>query len=115
MSDPIVFDRKPYTVSYRDQKSGEIKKIRRVPPPLIHDMLPTDLVELKTKRNDDWVEGGKYVVSHINSRHPNVLQIENKDGEKTFVSSLDLELKEKRSHKGDPRDNPRSNRYLLWP
>ena len=50
MSDDAVrFSRKPYTITYQDLK-GETKKIRRVPPPKLHEALPTDIVTLTRKK-----------------------------------------------------------------
>lgn len=111
----IQFNRKPYKVSY--YKDGELKTIRRVPPPKLHDMLPKDQVSLTASKNDDFQEGDKFVVKHINQRHPNVLQVTNEDGVSTFVDYYDLQLEAKRSFRDgvDPIDFPENNEYLLWP
>lgn len=116
MADPIQFDRKPYFVTWKDE-SGEIRKIRRVPPPKLHEALPTDIVEISNKRSDDFKEGDEVSVKHINPRHPNVLQLENSDGQTTFVNYFDVKLKEKIAPRdGVPREQtPERNRYLLWP
>ena len=110
----IVFDRKPYTVSY--MKDGEKQTIRRRPPPLLHEMLPTDKVELTVKKNDDF-QTGDYTIKHINPRHPNTIQIMNDDGHATFVDYRDLELQERISPRDGvaPEDEPINNRYLNWP
>lgn len=115
MADPIVFDRKPYTVTY--MKDGEKHTIRRVPPEKLHQMWPEDQVQLNVKKNDDWDAGGKFTVKGINPKHPNVIQIQNSDGEATFVSYRDLELKEARGMRGnmDALDLPENNKYLIWP
>jgi hypothetical protein len=119
VADAIKFDRTPYNVTY--YKDGEKKVIRRVPPPKLHEGLPTDIVELKSKRSDDFPEGENYKIKHINPRHPNTLQIEDEDGKTTFVSSFEVELKEKIAERegevapGKTYDVPRLNRYLLWP
>jgi hypothetical protein len=118
VSTPIRFDRTPYTVTY--YQDGEKKTIRRVPPPKIHDALPTDKVELNTKRNDDFVDGGVYRVKNINPRHPNTLQLEDEEGRTTWINNHEMELKEKVApREGEENlpsyDIPRRNRYLLWP
>ena len=113
--DPIVFDRKPYTVQYME--NGEVKTIKRRPPPKIHDMLPTDIVELTKKRNDDWDLGDVREVKNINPKHPNTLQLVNDDGVTTFISCYDLKMNKMIA----PRDGvdivemPERNQYLLWP
>jgi len=115
MTSPIQFSRKPYTVTYR--KDGEIHKIRRRPPPKLHDMLPTDVVTLTRKKNDDYLAGDEFKVKGINPKHPNTIQIEDDDGNATFVSHYDLNLDERRGLRNgvDPMDLPEQNRYLLWP
>jgi hypothetical protein len=116
MSDPIKFDRTPYTITYKDSE-GKMQKIRRVPPPKLHDALPTDVVELKRRRNEDFREGDILSVKHINPRHPNVLQVSNNEGLTTFVDAHDMELKEKNALRPgeDLLDRPQNNRYLRWP
>lgn len=116
MADPIQFDRKPYFVSYIDTE-GKQQKIRRVPPPKLHDALPTDKIQLTKKRSDDFNEGDIVTVSSINPRHANTLKVENKDGQTTFVDYYDMVLKEKRAARGGiPAEQlPERNKYLLWP
>lgn len=116
MADEIKFDRKPYTITYRDL-NGDVKKIRRVPPPKLHDALPTDVVTLNQKRSDDFDAGDSVEVKHINPRHPNVLQVQNDEGLTTFVNYFDVTMKEEVAPREgvDPRDRPINNRYLLWP
>ena len=96
---------------------GELKTIRRVPPPKLHDMLPEDKVELNVKKNDDWDAGDKFSIKNISPRQPNTIQIEKDDGEYTFVSYYDLSLKEKLGpgRYEDPLDDPIKNDYLVWP
>lgn len=115
MSQSIQFSRRPYKISY--YKDGVQKTIRRVPPPKLHDILPQDVVELKTRKNDDWPGGDEYTVRHINPRHPNTIQLEDDDGNTTFVSHYDLELTEEVAARAGKRfqDVPRNNKYLLWP
>lgn len=116
MTDPIQFDRKPYFITWKDD-AGELRKIRRVPPPKLHDALPTDIVKLTSKRSDDFPEGAELTVKHINPRHANTLQVQNDDGQTTFVSYRDIDIKEKIAPRdGIPREQlPERNRYLLWP
>lgn len=116
MSDEVRFSRKPYLVTYNDL-NGEKHTIRRVPPPKLHPMLPTDVVELTRKKNDDFQAGDEFEVIHINQRHPNVLQLQDDDGKTTFVDFYDATLKEEVALRDgvDPRDRPVNNRYLLWP
>lgn len=116
MVDPIKFDRKPYKVQYTDQ-NGKIQTITRRPPPKLHDALPTDIVELTRKKNDDWDAGDDFEVKNINPRHPNTLQIVNGDGVSTFVSSYDMKLKRMVAPRDgvEALDVPERNRYLLWP
>jgi hypothetical protein len=116
MADPIVFDRKPYTISWKDDK-GDIQKIRRVPPAKLHEGLPTDVVELTRARSDDFKEGDKATIKNINPRHPNTLQLVNEEGLTTFVSYRDVVLKEKLALRDGmrPEELPERNRYLNWP
>ena len=112
----IRFSRKPYTITYKDLRSGELRQIKRRPPPKLHDILPTDQVELLRSKNEDWQEEGIYTVKHINPRHPNVIQVMDEDLGTTFVDYFDLEIDEKVAFRGgDSRDDPRYNRYLTWP
>ena len=115
--DPIKFDRTPYKVTY--YQDGKKVTIRRVPPEKLHEALPTDIVKLTAPHSDDFPEGATYTVKGISTRQPNILQLENDNGQTTFVPYFDAELKEKkvypRENFEDPRDNPRVNRYLTWP
>lgn len=116
MADPIQFDRKPYFVTWRDDK-GEMHKIRRVPPPKLHDALPEDIVELTKSKSDDFKSGTQAVVKHINPRHPNTLQLINSEGLTTFVNYNEVDIKEMVAHRDGmrPEERPERNRYLLWP
>ena len=113
--DAIKFDRTPYNVTY--MQDGKQVTIRRVPPEKLHDILPTDKVELNLRHSDDFEAGEKYSVKGVSSRQPNILQIENDAGQTTFVPYFDAELKSKVAARNgvDPRDEPINNRYLLWP
>lgn len=113
---PIRFSRAPYTVTYKGL-DGETHKLRRVPPPKVHDMLPTDIVSLNQGRSHEFAAGDEVEVKHINPRHANVLQLVNDDGRTTFVDYYDLTLEEEVAPRagGDPRDRPKNNRYLTWP
>lgn len=116
MADPIQFDRKPYFVTWKDQ-NGDMQKIRRVPPPKLHEALPEDIVKLTRKRSDDFPEGAELTVKHIANRHPNTLQLIAEDGKTTFVNYTDIEIKERRAARDgmQPEELPERNRYLLWP
>ena len=112
----IRFPGKPYIVTYRDFHTNELIRIKRRPPAANHAMLPTDKVELKVTKNDDWREGDTDTIKHISYRNPNILQIENEDGLTTFMRSDELELKEKVADRGDSHfDDYGRNRYLTWP
>ena len=105
-----------YTVTWYD--NGEKKTIRRVPPQKLHTMLPEDVVELKTKRSDDFLEGSDYVIKNINPRHPNTVQIKNSEGQTTFVEYFKLEPDEKRLLNPDGSvaiSNSKISKYLRWP
>jgi len=109
------FSRRPYNVTYF--KDGEQKTIRRQPPPVLHNMLPTDEVSLTMSKNADYRAGDEFTIKSINPRHPNTIQIEDDDGNATFVAYNELNLEEmiapRRGMGG--RDAPERNRYLLWP
>lgn len=123
MSSPIRFDRKPYIVSYVDA-DGKQQQIRRVPPQKLHTAMPTDVVELKRRKSDHFIEGERVTVKHINPRHPNVLKVENSNGETTFISHYEMVLKQKIANttgvngaSGEPEDSAQNidNSYLDWP
>lgn len=117
MSDDVIrWTRRPYTVTYQDLK-GERHTIRRVPPPRLHNIYPTDLVELTRGKNLDFLEGDEFEVKHINPRHPNVLQLVNDEEITTFVEYFDAELTEEVADRPgvNPFDKPANNRYLMWP
>ena len=111
------FSRKPYRVVYTDFHTGKLVSVIRRPPEKIHDMLPTDKVELTSARSEDWVEGKEYTVKYISSRQPNTLQIQDEDDRTTFVSSYDLLLRGKVAYRqaAHRADDPVKNEYLLWP
>lgn len=104
-----------YLVSY--MKNGEKVSIRRRPPPQLHNMLPTDKVVLREKKNDDYPSGKLFTVKYFSQRSPNVIQIEDDKGNSTFVSHFDLELKERVANRTDVNDlrAPENNEYLQWP
>ena len=118
---PISFPRTPYTVTYQDLQ-GKLQSIRRLPPPKLHDILPTDVVELTHKKNDDFAAGDQYTVKNISPRQPNTLQIVNSQGDTTFVDYFDVnllgELSPSKLNAEVSSDQPNlrlSNRYLMWP
>lgn len=100
---------------YKDMHTGELVSKKRRPPPKLHDMLPTDKVELKFKKNEDWDSGEELTVKSISDRSPNVVQIKNEEGESTFVSSIDLNLVEEQAYRPGKSKEQRSSKYLLWP
>lgn len=114
--DAIKFDRTPYKITYQDAQ-GKLQTVRRVPPQKLHPILPTDIVELNIKENDDFRAGDEAEVAYINPRHANILQIRNSKGDTKFVPYFDVDLKEEVAPREgvDPRDKPANNRYLLWP
>ena len=114
--DLIPFKRKPYTVTYKDFHTGELKHVRRRPPQKQHEMLPTDVVELSTKRGDDWEAGDEFAIKHVSYRAPNIIQLKNDEGATTFVPYFELSLEEGVAYRDKPGiDNVQSNRYLRWP
>ncbi len=119
--DSVKFDRKPYFVHYTDSATGERKSIRRVPPPKLHSALPGDVVELTSKKSDDFDAGDRFTVKHINPRHPNVLQIKDDDGKTTFVNWFEARLDEMVAPRAEgqaasePGVLPIKSDYLLWP
>ena len=113
MSDENTIAAKPYTVSY--MKDGVRHTIRRTPPPKQHNLMPQDQVSLLRKKNDDYLPGAGYTVKGFNPRHPNVLQIENSQGDATFVSFHDLSLEKSNQESQLGMNAPERNRYLLWP
>jgi hypothetical protein len=95
--------------------------IRRIPPPKMHEALPTDIVKLTDKLNDDFRNGGSYEVQNVNPRNPNMLQIKDKYGNTTFVpyfkTNLYQKIADREGMPGQPAraDNPVANGYLQWP
>jgi hypothetical protein len=123
VSSPIRFDRKPYIVSYVDA-DGKQQRIRRVPPPKLHTAMPEDVVELKRRKSDHFIDGDSVTVKHINPRHPNVLKVENDQGQTTFISHYEMVLKQKIANTRDVRDDSIEDQdstpnidssYLDWP
>ena len=114
--DAIRFDRTPYKVTYQDL-NGKMQTIRRVPPPKLHDMLPTDIVELTQKKSDDFRDGDQVEVKAINPRHANTLQLVNQNGDTTFMDYYELNLIDEVAPRDGvhPMDRPKNNRYLIWP
>ncbi|MBI2601751.1 MAG: hypothetical protein HYW48_01735 [Deltaproteobacteria bacterium] len=116
MTSPVYFNRKPYTVTYKDWHTGELVRVKRRPSTLEHNIFPLDIVELKQTKNVDWQEGDEFEVKHISDRSPNVLQIQNDDGEATFVEAYDVTLEEEVAPRGKRSiDDPKRNKYLNWP
>lgn len=112
--DSLNLDRRPYVVEY--YKDGKKVKINRRPPPLMHTALPEDKVILTNQKNADYRNGDRFTVMKLNPRHPNILQLQDKDGNKTFVPYMDIEIVERAIRNGGGRSqNDLDNRYLDWP
>lgn len=117
VSKTMQFNRSPYNVTYRDLQ-GQMQTIRRVPPPKLHDALPTDVVILTTARSDAFPEGKEVTVKSINPRQPNTMQVIDSEGRTAFVDYYGMKLKKQVNNERpgvDTRDLPISNRYLNWP
>jgi hypothetical protein len=114
----VNFDRKPYIVQY--QKDGETHRIRRTPPPKLHDMSIEDKVTISRERSAFWSEGDTAKVVGVSQRQPNMLQIE-KDGQKTFVPYFDVQFKSRDGQSiadaeaKEIAKDPLGSKYLLWP
>ena len=113
----IQFPRIPYKTVYKDFHTNEVKTIRRVPPEKLHDILPTDKVELTTTLGADWKEGNIYTAKFIGPRSPNVIQIEDSKVGTTFVPYFELKLDSEVAERdgGKRIDKASSNKYLIWP
>jgi hypothetical protein len=113
----VRFSRDPYTVVFKDFHTGKIQRITRRPPPLQHDMLPEDIVTLSRRSNDDWDLGTEATIKGINPRNPNVLQLEQSNGDTKFLNAVEVNLeKQVADRPGEKKiDSPRYNRYLTWP
>ena len=112
----VRFPAKPFYVTYKDFHTDKLMRIKRRPPQANHSMLPTDIVELKTTKNDDWQAGDSETIKHVSYRNPNILQLENDSGQTTFVRSDEVLLKEQVADRGVPSvDDFKRNKYLLWP
>ncbi len=96
---------------------GEKQTIRRRPPLKAHSMLPTDIVNLKHKKSDDFPEGEELTIKHIPEKHANTLQLVNEEGQTTFVDYFDVELDEEIAPRlgVEPADRIANNAYLMWP
>lgn len=114
--DEVRFSVKPYQVIYKDHHTGELKKIVRRPPEKLHEILPTDVVKLTQRKNEDFDEGKEYKVKHISPRAPNILQLKDDEGQTTFVEHFQAELEEKVAYRSVPTvDDVVRSKYLLWP
>ena len=112
----VKFDRTPYKVEYF--QDGKRKSIRRVPPPLLHDIDIKDKVTLTRKKNDDWDVGDTVEVVGITSRQPNTLRVQKSDGTYTFLSYDDVYSKKSVQRAQEPKDSQGKTidtDYLLWP
>ncbi|NBX17761.1 MAG: hypothetical protein EBR09_10380 [Proteobacteria bacterium] len=121
MSAKVQTGRVPYTVSYRTS-DGELKTIRRVPPPVMHEFKNEDTVTITRKRGDDWDAGQEVKVIGINSRQPNTLMVEGNNGKHTFLTYTDVRGVPKNAADQaitedfqERQSDPLGSDYLLWP
>jgi hypothetical protein len=121
MAGKIEFSRAPYVVSYRSG-DGEVKTIRRVPPPKLHEFQTDDVVTITRKRGDDWDVEQDVRVAGIAQRQPNTLMVEGKDGKHTFLTYSDVRAEPKnlsdlamREDFLEKQRDPIGSDYLLWP
>lgn len=113
----IQFSRTPYRVTYRDLQ-GQMQTIQRVPPPKLHEALPTDVVVLTSGKSEVFPEGKEVTVKSINPRQPNTLQVVDSKGNTTFVEYYGMKLKKQVNEERpgvEARELPINNRYLNWP
>lgn len=121
MPESVSLKRTPYTVRYRTDE-GEMKSIRRVPPPKLHNFVPEDVVTISKKRSDNWDSDEQVKVVGVSARQPNTLWVEKEDGRRTFLpysdvrgvarSEADVEFAEDIRER---RSDPLGSDYLLWP
>lgn len=121
MSAKVQSARVPYTVSYRTS-DGELKSIRRVPPPKLHEFQTEDMVTITRKRGDDWDADQEVKVVGISNRQPNTLMVERKDGRHTFLTYTDVRGRPKNAADETLKEDfqerqrdPLGSDYLLWP
>jgi hypothetical protein len=109
----------PGQALYRDFHSKEWKVQKRTPTEKLHDILPTDIVEIRSQKNADFKEGERVPVETLNPHSPNILRLVRESGESTHLPYTDLLLKEKVASRLKPgesvADIEELNRYLLWP
>ena len=111
-------DRRPYTVQY--QKDGQTHRIRRTPPPKLHEMRVEDKVTISRARSEFWAEGDDAKIIGISKRQPNMLQVE-KDGKRTFLPYFDVKFEGRPGQSIMDEDtekiakDPLGSKYLLWP
>ncbi len=123
--DGVSNDRKPYFVTWKDAK-GELQRIRRTPPPKLHDLNEGDEATLDRRLGDDFPSGTDVAIEPSNRRQPNILKLKNENGQTTFVPYFDLTGKIRRFRTVDGErvaDDTRSSgsddyvdsSYLEWP
>lgn len=119
---PVGTDRKPYYVTWKDS-DGQLQRIRRMPPPKLHDLNPGDQAILDRKLGDDFPINSEVTIEQSNPRHPNILKLKNPDGQTTFVPYFDLtgQFKKFRAVDGEISEDSAANTeyidssYLEWP
>lgn len=87
--DGVNNQRKAYYVQWRDAE-GQMQRIRRFPPPTLHDFQPGDEATIERRFSDDFPVGTEITVEPSSPRNPNVLKLKNEDGQTKFVPYFDL-------------------------
>gem|GEM_PF-469574 len=121
--------RKAYYVQWRDEH-GQMQKIRRMPPPTLHDFQPGDEATVEKRLSEDFPVGEDITIEPASPRNPNVLKLKNSEGQTKFVPYFDLAGKVRRFREidgervqvggADGREDGGSdayieNSYLEWP
>ena len=123
--DGVSNDRKPYFVSWKDAQ-GQMQRIRRTPPPKLHDLNTGDEATLDRRLGDDFPAGSNVDIEASNPRHPNILKLKNDSGQTTFVPYFDLTGKVRRfrtvdgervqiENQSTSSDEYIDSSYLEWP
>lgn len=121
--------RKAYYVQWRDAQ-GQMQKIRRFPPPTLHDFQAGDQATVEKRFSDDFPVGEEITIEPSSPRNPNVLKLKTEGGQTKFVPYFDLVGKVRRFREidgervplnsEDGRDEGGSDAYidssyLEWP
>lgn len=87
--DGVNNGRKGYYVTWKDAQ-GQMQRVRRFPPPKLHDLNSGDEATLERRLGDDFPVGTDVTIEPGNTRNPNVLKLRNDDGQTKFVPYFDL-------------------------